>query len=167
MFNIHQSIHHMPRAAHGHAAEDGQAMVEFALVLPVLLLVVMGILWFGRALNYSEDETHLANVAARYAAVNQVPSNAGSQTLGEWLRSQADSEELRKGKGDVQGLPQVCIRYPNEGKTEVGNPVEISMSSTFKWLPLLKVGTTSMIKESATMRIEVPPTGFFYAAGCS
>jgi Flp pilus assembly protein TadG len=145
--------------------EEGTALVEFSLVLPVLLLIVMGILWFGRALNYSQDETRLTNVAARYAAVGQVPPDAGSQTLGQWLRSQADSEELRTGTGNVQGLPQVCIAYPNG--TGVGSPVQVSMSATFTWLPLLNLGPSSSINGSATMRIEVPPSGSFYAAGCS
>jgi Flp pilus assembly protein TadG len=146
-------------------SEEGQALVEFALVLPVMLLVVMGILWFGRALNYTQDETHLANIGARYAAVNQVPPNASAgETLAEWLRSQADTEELRKGAGDVQGLPKVCVKYPNG--TGVGDPVEVSMTAAFKWLPLLKLAT-SEIKGSATMRIEVPPTSSFYAEGCS
>jgi hypothetical protein len=164
MLNIYKSLRQVAGAAQGHTAQSGQAMVEFVLVLPVLLLVVMGILWFGRALNYTQDETRLTNVAARYAAVDQVPPGAGS-SLAEWLRSQADTEELRKGTGDVQGPPEVCVEYPNG--TGVGNPVQIRMSATFKWLPLLKLGLSSPIKGSATMRIEVPPTASFFAAGCS
>jgi hypothetical protein len=163
MFNPRESLRHRSCAAYCDA-EDGQALVEFVLVLPVLLLVVMGILWFGRALNYTQDETRLTNVAVRYAAVDQVPPGAGS-SLAEWLRSQADTEELRKGTGDVQGPPEVCVEYPNG--TGVGNPVQISMKATFKWLPLLKLGLSSPITGSATMRIEVPPTGSFYAPGCS
>jgi Flp pilus assembly protein TadG len=143
------------------AAEGGQAMVELALVLPVLLLIVMGILWFGRALNYSQDETRLTNVAARYAAVDQVPPNAGSLTLAEWLRSEADSEELRKGTGNVEGPPEVCLRFPSG--TGVGNPVEVKIAAKFRWLPILNVGTSSKIVGSATMRIEVPPTASFFA----
>jgi hypothetical protein len=148
------------------ASENGQAMVEFALVLPLLLLVVMGILWFGRALNYTQDETRLTNVAARYAAVDQVPPGTAS-SLGVWLRSQADSEELKSGTGDVEGKPEVCVKYPSGGRG-VGQPVEVSMKATFKWLPLLKLGVpSSTITGSATMRIEVPPTNSFYAEGCS
>jgi Flp pilus assembly protein TadG len=140
-------------------------MVEFALVLPVLLLIVTGILWFGRALNYSQDETRMANVAARYAAVNQVPPGA-SGTLGEWLRSQADTAELKEGTGDVEGPPKVCVEYPGGG-TGVGEPVKITVTATFKWMPLLNVGASSDIQGSATMRIEAPSTSAFYAAGCS
>lgn len=147
-------------------SEDGQAVVELALILPVLLLLVMGILWFGRALNYTQDETRLTNVAARYAAVDEVPPEAlaNNLTLAEWLRSQADTEELRKGGGDVENPPEVCVEYPNG--TGVGNPVQISMKATFKWLPLLKLGVSSPLSGSATMRIEVPPTNSFFAAGC-
>lgn len=41
------------RALHGHpvADERGVALVEFALVIPVLLLLVVGTLDFGRAVN--------------------------------------------------------------------------------------------------------------------
>lgn len=145
-------------------SQDGQALVELALVLPVLLLIVMGILWFGRALNYTQDETRLANVAARYAAVDQVPPGANS-SLAQWLRSEADSEELRKGSGAVEGAPRVCVEYPKG--TAVGEPVKITMSATFRWMPLLKLKTSSTITGSATMRIEVSPTNSFYAAGCS
>jgi TadE-like protein len=142
------------------ADEHGTALVEFALVLPLLLAIVVGILWFGRALNYSQDETRLTNVAARYAAVDQVPPGAGS-SLVEWVRSQADSAELRNGTGSVEGPPDVCVRFPSG--TAVGDPVEVKMTAKFKWLPILKVGASRAIVGSATMRIEVPPTASFFA----
>jgi Flp pilus assembly protein TadG len=149
--------------------DRGQALVEMALAIPVLLLVVVGIVTFGRAMNYDEQETHLVNEAARYASVNQVPAGA-SGTLGQWVRSQVDgngaNNELKNGTGSVAGAPQVCISYPG-GSTAVGQPVQISMSFKFNWVPFLKLSPASTtITRTATMRIEVPPTGFF-AAGCS
>src|SRR5438105_2786343 len=50
--------------------ERGTAVVEFALVVTPILLIVFGILDFGRALNYYNDMTQLAGQAARAAAVN-------------------------------------------------------------------------------------------------
>jgi Flp pilus assembly protein TadG len=47
----------------------GAAAVEFALVLPVLLLMVMGILDFGRALNIHHVVTDASREAARRAVV--------------------------------------------------------------------------------------------------
>lgn len=144
------------------SSETGTALVEFALVLPILILVVMSILWFGRALNYSQDETHLANVAARYAAVDQVPPEAEGLTLSQWVLAETDSSELKSGGTYSMPSPaQVCITYP-DGKG-VGDPVEVKVTSTFHWLPVLKLGPSSILVGAATMRIEVPPTKSFFA----
>jgi Flp pilus assembly protein TadG len=51
--------------------EDGQAMVEMALVLPVLLLVVTGILTFGLAFNNYILLTEAASVGARTLAISR------------------------------------------------------------------------------------------------
>ncbi len=49
--------------------EKGQDIVEFALILPILLLLIMGIVDFGRAYNTWMMVTHGAREGARYAAV--------------------------------------------------------------------------------------------------
>ena len=50
--------------------EDGQALVEFALVLPIIIVILFGIVVFGIALNDWIDETQLASEAARFASVD-------------------------------------------------------------------------------------------------
>ena len=52
---------------------EGQAMAEFALIAPVFLLFVAGLLAFGRIFFYWIDANHLANETARWAAVDQNP----------------------------------------------------------------------------------------------
>jgi Flp pilus assembly protein TadG len=47
----------------------GQALVEMALVLPVLLILVLGILEFGRAWNTKQVVTDAAREGARLAVV--------------------------------------------------------------------------------------------------
>ncbi len=47
----------------------GQAMVELALILPVLLLILMGIFEFGRVFNAYLIVNHAAREGARSAAV--------------------------------------------------------------------------------------------------
>lgn len=49
--------------------ERGQALVEFALVLPILLLLVLGIIDFGRAWNLHQTITDAAREGARRAVV--------------------------------------------------------------------------------------------------
>ena len=50
--------------------ERGQALVEFALIAPLFLLIVVGIIQFGIGLNYWLDLNRLANQGARWAVVN-------------------------------------------------------------------------------------------------
>lgn len=50
---------------------DGQSLVEFALVLPVLLLLFMGILDFGRAVFAYNSLSNAAREGARVAIVDQ------------------------------------------------------------------------------------------------
>jgi Flp pilus assembly protein TadG len=49
----------------------GQALVEFALVIPVLLLIFMGILDFGRAIYAYNTLSNAAREGARVAIVDQ------------------------------------------------------------------------------------------------
>jgi Flp pilus assembly protein TadG len=44
-------------------------MVEFALVLPVALLLIFGLLEFGRVVNAEISAGHCANELARYGAI--------------------------------------------------------------------------------------------------
>jgi hypothetical protein len=57
-------------------SENAQGMVEFALILPLLLLLVLGIIEMGRVMFYYISVTSSAREAARYGAA------AGSSTSG-------------------------------------------------------------------------------------
>jgi Flp pilus assembly protein TadG len=54
----------------GRAREEaGQAIMEMALILPVLLLLVLGIVEFGRAFNAKQAVNDAAREGARHAVV--------------------------------------------------------------------------------------------------
>ena len=149
------------------ARESGVALVEFALVLPLLLLILIGMLDFGKIFNYWIDETHLANEGARYAVVNKNPSTGGG-SLQSYIQQQADTPELRNG--GTSAIPvgtQVCISFPN-GTATVGDPVEVTVTTDYHFIPFIgtKIGVASKsISGSSIMRLEAPPTN--YAAGCT
>ena len=146
--------------------ESGAALVEFALVLPLLLLLLFGLLDFGKAFNYWIDETHLANEGARWAVVNKNPASSG--TLQDYIRQQANTTELRNG--GTASLPnpiRICIDFPN-GTSNVGDPVRVAVTATYHWLGFIASETSltqTSITGSATMRLEAKPTN--YAAGCA
>jgi Flp pilus assembly protein TadG len=64
------------------AGARGQSLVEFALVLPILLLIFMGILDFGRAVFAYNTLSNAAREGARVAIVDQTVTGgipAGAQ----------------------------------------------------------------------------------------
>src|SRR3954451_17856814 len=97
------------------ADERGVALVEFALVLPLILLLLFGMVDFGKAFNYWNDETHLANDAARQAVVNKCPSCTGGQKINDWIKTKADSGEMQNGGTQSISSPGilVCMWFPN------------------------------------------------------
>jgi Flp pilus assembly protein TadG len=144
--------------------QDGQALAEFALVIFPLCLLLFGMIDLGRAFNYWNDATHLTAEGARYAAVNRKPDPGSALSLQAQIRNQADTDELRDGgTSSVESASQVCLDFPN-GTSNIGDPVRVRMTFTYKWLPLIGVLSTP-IESSAVMRLEAPPTT--YSAGCA
>lgn len=60
-----------------HGEPRGQALVEFAIVIPIFILIVVGIFDFGRVVWATSAVTNAAREAARYAIVHGgSPDNA-------------------------------------------------------------------------------------------
>ena len=73
------------RRARGAARDRGAAAVEFALLLPVLLLLVFGIIDFGRALNAQITLTQAAREGSRLAALGEANVVSGTQAAATGL----------------------------------------------------------------------------------
>jgi Flp pilus assembly protein TadG len=145
--------------------EDGQALVEFALVAPLLLVILLGVLSFGKAFNYWNDANQLSAEGARFAAVNRKPAPADPASLQQQIRLQGDTAELRDGgTSDVPTPSQVCIDFPT-ATSKIGDPVRVTMTFTYNWLPILDLGVSDTITTTAVMRLESLPTNF--TAGCA
>ena len=137
--------------------ESGVAIVEFALVLPILLLIMVAIFDFGRALNYWADTTHLSAEGARLAAVDRIPDDGTS--LQAYIREQADTAELRGDNAtpseSVPDPVEVCVTSDGD---EVGDPVEVSVTTTYHLISMLdslpNVAPTITITGESTMRRE-------------
>jgi Flp pilus assembly protein TadG len=144
--------------------DEGAVLVEFALVLPLLMLILLGTLQFGILLNAKINETHLTSSAARYAAVNQNPGDPDS--LVDYIKGKAGTSGLRD-------TAQVCVTYPvsEDGSTgEAGDPVTVSMSYTYDLIPFLgnslsPPAASITVSGDATMRLETIPDNI--PEGCS
>src|SRR5918999_1240462 len=137
-------------------SERGAALVEFALILPVLLLLVFGMIDFGKAINYWLDANHLAAEGARHVAVGR----AVGQPLETYLRGQADTTELRNGgTGSVPTALQTTLCYfdgDGDGdRDDEHDRVRVKATVEYHWMPFLKLDSTSTtITGTATSRIE-------------
>jgi Flp pilus assembly protein TadG len=146
------------------ADQRGTSLVEFALILPILALILFGLLDFAKAFNYWNDQTHLAAEGARFAVVNSNPG--GSQSLQQYLQQQADTSELR-------GRAVVCVSFPTNPDTgtsgHVGDPVTVTVKSLYNWLPFVssraRLSPSITITGNATMRLEAPPTNYVAGSG--
>lgn len=63
-----------------HRRQDGAAAVEFALVVPVLILLVVGIIEFAWAFNQQIEMTSAAREGARYMAIHYTDPDAVAAT---------------------------------------------------------------------------------------
>jgi Flp pilus assembly protein TadG len=143
-------------------------MVEFALVLPLLLLLVLAMTDFGKAFNYWIDETHLANEGARLAAVNgslgTCPDGTTPGTLQQYIQCQATTSELRSSA-------QVEICFPNGAAANgVGQPVRVKVQVTYNWLAFVAPHmpfAQATITGTSTMRLEAPPPHPYTTVACT
>jgi Flp pilus assembly protein TadG len=67
----------------------GQALVEFALILPILILLLVGIFDFGRAIYAFNTVNNAAHEAARVAVVDQ-----NCNAIGQVARQHASSLDV-------------------------------------------------------------------------
>ncbi len=77
--------------------QRGQATVEFAIVMPLVLLLIAGVIEFGTAFNYWLSLNHIANEGARWAAINKLPpdnSTPTSDQIRAYLLTQIAGQEL-------------------------------------------------------------------------
>ena len=153
-------------------------MVEFAIIVPILLLVIVGVLYLGRVINYTIDETHLANIAARFAVVNNdpycapgtPPNSCATGTLANYVKAQAEGELVGSGGGKY-GVVQsgsgkqlkVCLVQPSGAGNTQGNPIQATVTTSFQVLPF--INWTGTVTETATMMLEQTPDSSIY--GCS
>jgi hypothetical protein len=135
------------------AREDGQTVVEFAIILFPLLLLVAGLIQFGIAINFWQDQQRLAAAGARVAIVNCAQAAWCTPTLEQYLESQTLSNGNR---------PQATVCFAsktgeNGTVADPGDSVTVYLESPFRVVPIFKIGTI-MLSARTTMRLEQKAT---------
>jgi len=125
--------------------EDGVALVEFAMVLPLLLVLAFGIIDFGRAFQTWITLTNAAREGARLGTVSQ-----DAQAVRQRCESTAGVSGV---SCSVSGLPgitgqnvTVTARFTLRFITPVGSLISLMGGQGMR--------TTYNMSSTATMRIE-------------
>lgn len=112
--------------------QRGQALVEFALILPLLMLVLFGIVEFGRAWNAKQVLTDAAREGARLAVV-------GDPTI--ILESQVTDrvkEKIARGGFDAS---QVEVEYPDGFHEGTGEITSVQVSMPYRFVVLHRLAS--------------------------
>lgn len=117
--------------------ERGAAVVEFALVLPVLVLFIFGIIEFGRAYSARIELTAAVREGARAVALGATADQAKDATM-----------------DGAPGLTRSRIIVTPNSCTVTPAPANATVSATYPFeytIPLFKTGTWTL-KATGVMR---------------
>jgi len=89
--------------------ERAAVLVEFALTLPLLMMLILGMFSGGLAYNQKQEMTHAVREGARYAAT--VPLSTTFTNGGTWQDNIRDLI-VERSNGDLTGA-QVCVSLVN------------------------------------------------------
>jgi Flp pilus assembly protein TadG len=128
-----------------HRSQRGVSVVEFAIILPLLLILVVGTIDFGRAVLDASTLSYAVREGARYAAVrsddSEDPATAGSVT--DVVRKQASALDVNALNVTVSWIP----------KSTPGAMVEVV--GTFNFNPILPLLGVDTIRLSSTGRMRI------------
>ena len=121
--------------------EKGASAVEFALILPILVLLIFGIVEFGLAFNNYITITHAAREGARLAAVDF---------------NNPDLKAIIVERAYPVGITEddIEITPPAGSLPNIGDPVEVEITYNFTVTIPLAGSWDIPLKNKAIMRIE-------------
>ncbi|RHW42546.1 pilus assembly protein [Neobacillus notoginsengisoli] len=122
-------------------SEKGQSMVETALILPILVIMLFGIVDFGRLLHAYLALDHAGREAARAISIQEDPPTVLATTKNSLKNKNIDA-----------------IVKIKETKIESGKPVTVIITHNFKFITPLVSFINGLkdysIENSTVMRVE-------------
>ena len=128
--------------------EDGQAMVEFALILPIFLLILCGIIDFGWLFYNQLSLNNACREGARYAVVNTAEGN-GTQAIINHIENATTTVFANDGV-------RIDIEYTTPSDPTAGD-VTVSMEADISFFtPVLStvLGEEKTITSTVVMKVE-------------
>lgn len=133
-------------------SEGGQAIVEFALTIPILLLLMIGVLDVGRGFQAYVSLGNAVREAAREAALH------GADASAEWGPTANDANVVTAVRGRIAGIRTedvaVTSSWPSSSNA-AGSEVVVGATYTFQPIAFAFLGGVSMpMSASSRARIQ-------------
>jgi Flp pilus assembly protein TadG len=137
--------------------QKGQALIEFALLIPVLLLIVGGIIQFGKAFSYWSQMNNVAAETARQVVVNHLPSNTtpNKADFRTFAYARINGAELRDLIAPDDDHIKIC--YTPDPGAQSGEVKVAVTTDKFQILPFVHIAPFNLTSK-ATMRLEQDPS---------
>ena len=111
--------------------ERGAVAVEFALIIPLLLLLLMGVIDFGRAMYVKSTLVYTASQGARVASMR----NANWQTVVNSTAASLQVQKLAGNSATSNPTSSSTTACPADAATSPDTAtVSVTVSVPFKWL---------------------------------
>jgi Flp pilus assembly protein TadG len=124
----------------------GAAAVEFAIVLPVFVILVFGMIEYGRMVMVQQVITNASREGARRAVLDGATASAVQTAVASYLTN-----------ASVNGANQAVVSPANLATAASGDPITVTVSVPFSavsWLPSPMYLGGKTLSATTTMRRE-------------
>lgn len=140
----------------------GAATVEFAVVLPIFVMLILGVVEMGRAVNVQQTLTNASREAARIAAIDGMTEQDVRDAVAECLTaSGVYGWQGFDANGNPIGKPcldaQVDFNVPSLATAKSGDPIAVTVTlqrDKVSWLPGQSQYLGTTLQATTTMRKE-------------
>jgi Flp pilus assembly protein TadG len=130
--------------AEGRNREQGQSLVEFALTLPLLLLIVLGTIDLGLGFRTYISLTNAAREGARWISINPTDPPGAQERI----------EQEAENNGGISAGSYTVTFSPNKSQYSAGEKVTVSINYEYEMLLGALTGLPDMPFEArATMTV--------------
>lgn len=127
-------------------SDRGASLIEFALLMPLLILLILGIVELGFLLGQFNEVRHGAHEGARLAAVND--ASAGANTCNAM---------------SLDGNSTVNVDFTDSTNGEIGEQGSVTVTlnvSSLSGLSLITIFLPSTVSNKADFRLEQPSSNW-------
>jgi Flp pilus assembly protein TadG len=147
---VHNRIAWTTRKTDGRRGR-GQALVEFALVVPLFMLLLAGMVDFGMGLNASITVTNAAREGARFGTVS--PDATDIENRARAIATGLEQSRLTVASSctrPVGSTPATCTL----STWQAGDSVVVQVGYDYQMIWPLAMGTTIHVSSASEMRLE-------------